>query len=58
MNEKVNHLINCPQSHIAIDDLKNASDRAIEITYVLHMAIRHEIDSELGGIVREIIPGL
>ena len=39
MNEKQNHLISC--AGMDAERIRNASERSIEITYSLHLTIRH-----------------
>lgn len=54
MNEKRTHLISCPYAQIEPERIRAASELSIEITYALHMVIRHSDDRELEIIARQV----
>ena len=52
MNEKRTHLISC--AHLGPERIRAASDRTIDITYAVHIAIRHSGDAQLEAIARQV----
>ncbi len=54
MNEKRTHLISCPSAHMEPERIHAASDRSIDITYAVHIVLRHSGDRTLELIARQV----
>ena len=54
MNEKRTHLISCPSAHMEPERIRAASDKTIDITYAVHVTLRHSGDRTLELIARQV----
>ena len=54
MNEKRTHLISCPSAHMEPERIHTASDHTIDITYAVHVTLRHSGDRTLELIARQV----